>query len=154
MIDITIDAAEILRDLALARPAVQLAAQAATYAGAAAVMDDAKATTLFNDQTGRLRGSIRTRRAAEGGLDVVAGNDGKIVYASFMETGTAPHIISGKNGGMLRFQINGQWVQKRSVNHPGTKPRPFMALAALKGAEVAGAAMEFRLAGALRDLSR
>ena len=154
MIDITIDAAEILRDLQLAIPAVQLAQQAATYAGAAAIVEDAKATTLFNDRTGKLRGSIRTRRGPERSLDVVAGNDSKIAYAACVESGSVPHVISGKNGGLLRFQVNGAWVSKRSVNHPGTKPRPFMALAALKGAEAAETALTFRLAGALRDISR
>jgi hypothetical protein len=64
----------------------------------------------------------------------------------YVDMGTKPHIISPKiPGGYLKFRVGysarttpvakynvgsgksfGAWVQKRSVNHPGTKPRKFL----------------------------
>ena len=51
-------------------------------------------------------------------------------HARFYEYGTRPHRIEAKNGKALYFQVNGKGVFARSVNHPGTKPHPFMQKAA------------------------
>lgn len=89
-------------------------------------VDSAKATSLFKDQTGKTRKSIRstvddykvTSQIRAGGA------------ASLLESGTGPHEITAKGGGLLKFMINGQWVSKKSVNHQGTVARPFMTVAA------------------------
>lgn len=47
-------------------------------------------------------------------------------YAEAVEKGTKPHVIRAKNKPLLKFQVGGQWVSKKSVNHPGTKAQPFM----------------------------
>ena len=48
-------------------------------------------------------------------------------YARYVHDGTRPHIIRPKNpGGVLRFTMNGHVVFARSVNHPGTRARPFL----------------------------
>lgn len=46
-------------------------------------------------------------------------------YWRFLEFGTAPHLIKGKNGGNLVFRAgNGALVETRSVDHPGSFARP------------------------------
>ncbi len=87
----------------------------ATYA-------DAKGTTLFKDRSGDMRGSIGES------VDGLSGKvwRGRKKYFGFVANGTRPHVIEGRSGGLLHFQVNGQWVRKRRVNHPGTAPRPFM----------------------------
>jgi HK97 gp10 family phage protein len=72
-------------------------------------------------RTGRLQQSIQTNKISDLSSEVVA----SAPYASFVEYGTAPHLIMPKNGNFLVFQAGGQTVFARSVNHPGTKPYPF-----------------------------
>jgi len=45
-------------------------------------------------------------------------------YAPFVEFGTKPHIITAKNAKALYWP--GAAHPVKSVNHPGTKPNPFM----------------------------
>ncbi len=45
-------------------------------------------------------------------------------YAPFVEFGTAPHVILPVNGKALFWKGAAHPVRK--VNHPGTKPNPFM----------------------------
>lgn len=83
---------------------------------------DAKSTPMFKDRTGTLRESIG---------EEVDGLSGKIFrgrkkYFGFVANGTRPHVIEGRNGGMLRFVVNGTVMFRRRVHHPGTAPRPFM----------------------------
>ena len=87
-----------------------------------AVYADAKATTLFKDRTGELRGSIKS--SVEGHTGKVS--RGRKAYMSFVANGTPPHIIPASGDGMLRFEMNGEVFFRRSVNHKGTTPRPFM----------------------------
>jgi hypothetical protein len=47
--------------------------------------------------------------------------------AIFVTGGTRPHRITPRRqGGVLRFTVNGQVVYARYVNHPGTKPNDFL----------------------------
>lgn len=46
-------------------------------------------------------------------------------YASFVEFGTAPHVIEAKNKKALHWGGDGGPFAKR-VNHPGTKPNDFI----------------------------
>jgi hypothetical protein len=47
--------------------------------------------------------------------------------AHFVFNGTRPHEIRPKrSGGVLRFRIGSTVVYARHVNHPGTKPNPFL----------------------------
>lgn len=103
-----------------------------------AVYADAKSTTLFKDRTGDLRASIGES------TDGLSGKvfRGRKAYFGFVANGTAPHVIEGRNGGRLRFQMNGQWVSPRRVNHPGTAPRPFMQHAYAVGERTLGAVGE------------
>lgn len=54
-------------------------------------------------------------------------------HAQFINDGTAPHKISAKNARSLMFQRGGQTFFRRVVNHPGTKPRPFIPQAMAAG---------------------
>ena len=71
--------------------------------------------------TGLMRQETRAR---EGGtantISVTATVDTD--YAQMVSTGTRPHKITAKPGGVLRFQWHGRTVYFRSVNHPGTRP--------------------------------
>jgi HK97 gp10 family phage protein len=75
--------------------------------------------------SGRLRDSIKFRRAS--GLSSIALEFGSDVpYASYVENGTAPHVILPRNARRLRFVARGgDLVYSAMVNHPGTKPNPF-----------------------------
>lgn len=47
--------------------------------------------------------------------------------ALYVIGGTRPHMIRPrKQGGVLRFTVNGRVVYARFVNHPGTKPNDFL----------------------------
>lgn len=54
-------------------------------------------------------------------------------YAGFIDKGTQPHLIRAKNSGVLAFQSGGRTVFRRVVRHPGTAPRPFVAVAMASG---------------------
>jgi phage gpG-like protein len=47
-------------------------------------------------------------------------------YAQAVEEGTNPHKIKRKDGKPLRIKINGKWVTVDEVNHPGSKPYPYL----------------------------
>jgi hypothetical protein len=44
-------------------------------------------------------------------------------HSIFLERGTRPHlIVPRREGGFLRFEVDGRVIFARSVNHPGTRP--------------------------------
>ncbi|WP_418346091.1 hypothetical protein [Rhodococcus pyridinivorans] len=51
-------------------------------------------------------------------------------YAAAVHDGTRPHVIRARNGQYLKFPGRNGPVFARSVNHPGTRPRPFLRNAA------------------------
>lgn len=51
-------------------------------------------------------------------------------YAAWVEKGTRPHRIEGRNGKHLAFVGNaGALIFRRGVNHPGARPKPFLSTA-------------------------
>jgi hypothetical protein len=103
--------------------------------------DKPSGSHLKDDIFGRVTGEVA------GGIPAI---EGEIVapkpYAIYLENGTAPHIIRPKTGAfgplqegqsrkrgakphLLVFKVNGQWVSKKEVHHPGTAPHPFMGVA-------------------------
>ena len=50
--------------------------------------------------------------------------------AVFVEYGTMPHVIYPVNASCLAFFAGGRMVFAAYVNHPGTKPQPFVRYAA------------------------
>lgn len=51
-------------------------------------------------------------------------------YAAAVHEGTRPHVIRPRTARALKFQMGGRTVFASSVNHPGTRPRPFLRNAA------------------------
>ncbi len=50
-----------------------------------------------------------------------------LFYAPYVHNGTKPHVIRPKNaGGVLVFEVNGQTIYTKLVNHPGTNAQPFI----------------------------
>jgi hypothetical protein len=119
--------------------AVVEASRAILFSAVTAAQSSAASTTLFKDQTGATRQSIKA---------TVLGDSGRVVArgaASLLENGTRAHDISARSGGKLRFFANGQAVFRRRVHHPGTSPRPFMAQALFHAETVVAYAAEVYL---------
>ena len=78
----------------------------------------------FKNQTGTLRRAIQRRvESAARGLIFI---DDSANYGYWVEFGSNPHTIYPKRGKMLKFKVGGKDVFARKVNHPGSKPYPFM----------------------------
>jgi hypothetical protein len=84
-----------------------------------------RAKVLAPVRTGRLRSSGR--------MDVKITHIGPtgvvtfpVRYAQFVHDGTRPHVIRAKNKKALKFKIGQKVLYRQVVNHPGTKPRPFL----------------------------
>jgi hypothetical protein len=77
-------------------------------------------------KTGALKSSISVTQSRE-----LYGQSAKIgsslSYALLHHEGSRPHLINGRNGGMLRFTSRGRVVYARQVMHPGTKPNKYLA---------------------------
>lgn len=44
----------------------------------------------------------------------------------YIEFGTNPHIIQPANKKALAFEIDGEMIFAKKVDHPGTRPNPFI----------------------------
>jgi HK97 gp10 family phage protein len=87
-----------------------------------------RAKVLAPVDTGRLRASIRVKRTLTlRGPSAVVGTD--VQYAPMVENGTGPHVIRPVRRKALRFKMGGRTVIVAKVNHPGTRPRPFLSRA-------------------------
>lgn len=84
-------------------------------------------------RTGKLAGQVEPRRMQsdfgrylEGAAGVNPGQGGQRGYALYQSEGTRPHIIQAKRGKSLRFVVAGRTVFARRVQHPGTRPNPYL----------------------------
>ena len=114
---------------------------------------EARTRHAYTDRTGNLTGktSGRVITSTHGGAE------GEIVadapYASFVEEGTKPHEIVPRRGQWLAWEAaQGDWHFARRVNHPGSKPYPFMGLAYLKCERVVLREVDIGVAKAERAL--
>jgi hypothetical protein len=103
-------------------------AQQLVNAGAESYVDDMldwiDAGRGFTPREGHLQQSINWHPLSNGSAVIYANAD----YASFVEDGTAPHVIEPKPGRKgLKFPVSGGggYLIRRSVNHPGSRPHPF-----------------------------
>lgn len=98
---------------------------------------ESEAKRLCPVDTGRLRSSITTELLRTGGGRLTVRIGTNVKYARAIHDGTRPHTIRPRRaGGVLRFPgRGGQIVYARSVQHPGTRARPFLrdALRAARG---------------------
>lgn len=84
-----------------------------------------------NVDTGRLRASITHRIVVSpGGSYAEVGS--AVEYAAFVEYGTRPHRIIARNAQALYWR--GAAHPVRAVNHPGSRPYPFLRPALLAAA--------------------
>jgi hypothetical protein len=67
-------------------------------------------------QTGRLRSSIVIEKEGDGWIIGTP-----VEYAEYVELGTPPHIIVPKIKKALKFNVGGEEVFAKKVNHPGTQ---------------------------------
>ena len=103
--------------------------RAALRAGAAVVAAEARLNVPVD--SAELKSTIRTSSNSKRGMveaNAVVGSRKKGWYATFVEFGTAPHVIkAGKNATRLSFRTkDGQWISASEVNHTGAKAKPFM----------------------------
>jgi hypothetical protein len=144
MIRVRIDTAAARRDFAALEHAIIKAGNEAIAQAVDAAAQHARATTLFRDQSGG------TRHSVEGVAFAGSGHVSAGEAAVFLENGTMPHVIEAKNAQTLRFVVNGETVFRRSVQHPGTQPRPFMTDARNEGERVAEHDLEQKVTDAVR----
>lgn len=77
--------------------------------------------------TGRMAQAIKEDPIVSlGPFRVVSGITSHAPYSVFVHQGTAPHVIRPRNAAALRFKVGGATVFASSVNHPGTRARPFL----------------------------
>lgn len=105
--------------------------------------DEARRTHRYVDRTGdatrTTRGEVMSIRSdsAQGRLIC------DVPYGKILADGSRPHRIEPKDpDGYLAFQQDGQWRRSKGVNHPGTRPDPFMDLAMAKADRVLETAVD------------
>ena len=76
-------------------------------------------------RTGALKVSIEASRV-KSGVNISYEIGSGLSYAMMHHEGTKPHLIHGRNGGMLRFTSQSRVVYSREVMHPGTRPNRFL----------------------------
>ena len=77
--------------------------------------------------TGRMAQAIKEDPIVSlGPFRVIGGVTSHAPYSAFVHMGTRPHVIRPRNAAALRFTSGGRTVFASSVNHPGTRPRPFL----------------------------
>lgn len=99
-----------------------------------ATVVQARAKELAPVRTGCLRSSIVKRYEHVDGefavriqSDTTSCSPERKSYSLYIHEGTRPHVIRPrKPGGVLRFEMHGEVVFARHVNHPGTRANPFL----------------------------
>jgi hypothetical protein len=87
---------------------------------------EARAVVRAPVDKGSLRARRTTRLVSAGGRLVRCEVSFNVDYAAAVHDGTRPHVIVPRNRKVLRFKVGGKIVYARRVNHPGTRPRPFL----------------------------
>ena len=84
-------------------------------------------------RTGRMANALADRRMQsdfgrylEGAVGVNPGTGGQRGYAQIVTSGSRPHVIQARTAKALRFVVGGRVVYTRRVQHPGTRPNPYL----------------------------
>ena len=115
--------------------------------------EHARAVGQFQDRTGALRASIhafptvRIERGAKGSFGTTKS------YAAIVEGGSRAHEIRARRRAALRWEDAGGVHFARVVQHPGTKPLPFMGPGAIKAEQALHARTAVMVANAIRRAS-
>lgn len=91
----------------------------------------ARQTTAWKDRSGKTRKSIRFSLWKQGYGFKLTGKGA----STYLEHGTAAHLITSEKGKMLRFVIGGTVFYRREVYHPGTKATFYLEHATVEGAQ-------------------
>lgn len=81
-------------------------------------------------KTGNLGRGVREMPQTYRPFHVGGGVEDPVDYAAPVHEGSRPHVIRARNAEYLRFEWHGRIVFRKSVNHPGTRARPFLRNAA------------------------
>lgn len=121
--------------------------RSALRAGAAVYLAQVKQNIPVKDGALRQSARITTKKNRDGSVSasVKVGNR-QAFYAQMVEFGTRSHVIAPRTG---RLQIGGQFVGG-AVEHPGSRPRPFMRPAADEKFTAAVAAVQKKVRDRLR----
>ena len=96
-----------------------------------------EARRLAPFKTGRLRKSIGSKLKKDGVNSSAlifanarskrtGGRNPNPYYAEYVEKGTRPHVISAYTANVLAYESGGKKRFGHTVNHPGTRARPFL----------------------------
>ena len=108
-----------------------------TALGLIATQGVAEAKQLVPRKTGNLGRTIRVGTVTSSSAQVLAGGTANVGYALYVELGTKPHTIVPRRARVLAWgggRTLGGRLRKgsratnfaRKVNHPGTKPHPYL----------------------------
>lgn len=99
---------------------------------------EAKRLEAPHRKTGNLGRTIRIGKLDDRSVQVLAGGSQTVGYAADLEFGTRPHVITAKRGKALRFSKGGVVMFRRSVNHPGSRPYPYLVPGAIHALRLIG----------------
>lgn len=77
-------------------------------------------------RTGQMSRAIEADPVQRTGMRVDSGVTVRVPYAASVHEGARPHVIRPRFARALRFEIGGQVVFARKVNHPGNAANPFL----------------------------
>jgi HK97 gp10 family phage protein len=116
---------------------------------------EARSVHRWKNRTGQLEASIHARVevSTPGGASGVI--EAAAPYASYLEEGTPPHVIEARHAPALHWvDDSGEHHFAKRVNHPGTKPSPFMGPAYQKAERVVERDVEVAAEKAVAILNR
>lgn len=114
------------------------------------VKREAETTHRFQTRTGRLGKSVE--KAMTGNASgVVFLNEAVAPHAAAIHDGSRPHVILPRNKKLLRWASNGRFIRALKVNHPGTRPDPFLHRAADSMAPMVQTRLELGVEEALSE---
>jgi hypothetical protein len=116
------------------------------------VKEEARASHRFQPRTGRLAKSVE--KAMTGNASgIVFLNEAVAPHAVPIHDGSRPHVIIAKNSPrpLLRWVSGSRFMFKKQVNHPGTRPDPFLHRAADSMAPMVQTRLELGVEEALSE---
>lgn len=90
------------------------------------VQEEARRKHRFTSRSGATELSIENRVNERDLTSRIGINKSVSPHGGFVHDGTKPHVIRRKNKKVLRYVKNGKFHFAKKVNHPGTRPDPFI----------------------------
>lgn len=132
MLTCTLDLSEFHRSVEQTEREMRTQIARGVNEAAEAGRDEAKRVGAWTDRTRRLRNGIAAVPAHGRGDGAESEILSPTPYSAIIEGGSRAHEIWARRKTFLRFVVGGQVIFARKVNHPGTRPYPFMGPAAIK----------------------